>query len=142
MNDSIGVAIQEITVKKYKAPDGTLFDSNLEAVAYAKECLKPKVHIIFKSVLAIGNSITIEGVYDNLFMAEQCCESLKNLHNNNVSFYVKTFNVIEASKELKASMSIPIDQSKSFGFNLEQHTTKLCDVADVAKTQYVYPKNK
>jgi hypothetical protein len=113
MTEKQSIIIQELIIKKYKAPDGREFNTEMEAMHYAMECLKPKVYVLLRLEMGIGNAITIECVYDNLFMAQEALESLNNMpKTREVSYYLQTHNIVEASDAFKKSTSLGLAEEK------------------------------
>lgn len=80
--------IKEVSIKKFETPDGKQFNTELEALHHIKT-LETKVYVLVKCVVSIGNSILIEGVYEDYETAIAQKDAMQRFSQSDVNYYVQ-----------------------------------------------------
>lgn len=80
--------IKEVSIKKFETPDGKQFNTELEALHHIKT-LETKVYVLVKCVVGIGNSILIEGVYEDYETAIAQKDAMQSFSQSDVNYYVQ-----------------------------------------------------
>ena len=80
--------IKEVSIKKFETPDWKQFNTELEALHHIKT-LETKVYVLVKCVVGIGNSILIEGVYEDYETAIAQKDAMQSFSQSDVNYYVQ-----------------------------------------------------